>query len=403
MKTLLVLITLILLQPVNAYRGQTQYPWQFPDAIASTNEFISNEKPSLFASDDLPADRRATKETVNLYHNLKKLLKKGVMFGHQDDPAYGVGWKYEDGRSDVKDVTGDYPAVYGFELGRLELDHEVNLDSVPFNRMKTFIREAYDRGGVITISWHLNNPLTGKTAWDPAPGTVAAALPGGSKNDVYQVWLNNVADFMLSLRGKNGELIPVIFRPFHELNGNWFWWGKNNCTPEQLKQLYQFTESYLRDTKGVHNLLYAYNTDRFASADEYLERYPGDEWVDVLGFDIYQRNGGDSGNAQFISDIDKMLTSLEQIATESKKIPALTEFGYNGVPDNTWWTNVLWKGIQSHKISYALGWRNAGYYNGKPEFYVPYKDAPSAADFVKFYNEGKTFFQKDVAKEKLYK
>jgi len=403
MKTLLALTTLILLQPINSYWGQAQYPWQFRDVISSTNEFISNERPSLFAADDLPADRRATKETVNLYHNLKKLLKKGVMFGHQDDPAYGVGWKYEDGRSDVKDVTGDYPAVYGFELGRLELDHEVNLDSVPFNRMKTFIREAYDRGGVITISWHLNNPLTGKTAWDPAPGTVAAALPGGSKNDVYQVWLNNVADFMLSLRGKNGELIPVIFRPFHELNGSWFWWGKNNCTPEQLKQLYQFTESYLRDTKGVHNLLYAYNTDRFASADEYLERYPGDEWVDVLGFDIYQRNGGDSGNAQFISDIDKMLTSLEQIATERKKIPALTEFGYNGVPDNAWWTNVLWKGIQSHKISYALGWRNAGYYNGKPEFYVPYKDAPSAADFVKFYNEGRTFFQKDVAKEKLYK
>src|ERR1700748_2924917 len=85
---------------------------------------------------DQPADKKATKETIALYRNLKKLLNEGIMFGHQDDLAYGVGWKYEPGRSDIKDVTGDYPAVYGFELGRLEIDQPVNLDSVPFDKMK---------------------------------------------------------------------------------------------------------------------------------------------------------------------------------------------------------------------------------------------------------------------------
>src|SRR6187401_2729122 len=135
---------------------------------------------------ELPIDKKATKETVNLYNNLKKLLNKGIMFGHQDDLAYGVGWKHEKNRSDVKDVTGDYPAVYGWELSHLEIDHAVNLDSVPFDKMKGFIREAYDRGGVITISWHLRNPLTGKTAWGPSPGTVASILPGGEKNEIYK-------------------------------------------------------------------------------------------------------------------------------------------------------------------------------------------------------------------------
>src|SRR3954464_14820357 len=114
--------------------------------------------------DELPADRQATKETVKLYNNLKKLLKKGIMFGHQDDLAYGVGWKYEAGKSDVKEVTGDYPAVQGYELGRLELDQQVNLDSVPFDKIKGFITKTYNNGGVTTLSWHLNNPLTGKTA-----------------------------------------------------------------------------------------------------------------------------------------------------------------------------------------------------------------------------------------------
>src|ERR1700748_1084331 len=147
----------------------------------------------FLVAQDLPGDKKATKETVALYHNLKKLLSEGIMFGHQDDLAYGAEWKYEPGRSDIKDVTGDYPAIYGWELGRIEIDHPVNLDSVPFDKIKEFIREAYDRGGVITISWHLNNPLTGKTAWDPAPGSVASILPGGAKNELYKSWLDKGA------------------------------------------------------------------------------------------------------------------------------------------------------------------------------------------------------------------
>ena len=353
---------------------------------------------------DLPSDKEATKETIALYRNLKKLLNKGFMFGHQDDLAYGVGWKYDAstssaGRSDIKDVTGDYPAVYGFELGRLEIDQSVNLDSVPFDKMKNFIVTAYQRGGVITLSWHLNNPLTGQTAWNPAPGTVASILPDGEKNGLYKTWLDKVASFMLDLRGKNGEHIPIIFRPFHELNGSWFWWGKNNCTPDELKQLWHFTISYLRDVKNVHNLLYAYNTDRFSSKEEYMERYPGDEWVDVVGFDIYQRN---STNEKFIQDISQMLSTLDGIANEKNKIPALTEFGGN-LSDTSWWTGTFLKGIGNHKISYVLGWRNAGKKpGGQFEYYVPYKGHITSPDFLRFYKADKTIFQKDVSAEKLY-
>lgn len=357
----------------------------------------------VVVGNDMPSDKKATKETRALYHNLKKLLNKGFMFGHQDDLAYGVGWKYQEGRSDIKDVTGDYPAVYGWELGHLEIDKLVNLDSVPFTNMQQYIRQAYDRGGVITISWHLNNPLTGKTAWDPAEGTVASILPSGEKHELFKNWLDKVAVFLNSLKGKNDEFIPIIFRPFHELNGSWFWWGKNHCTPDELKQLWHFTVSYLRDFKNVHNLLYAFNTDRFSSKEEYLERYPGDEWADVVGFDIYQRGTGNKANEQFVLDIDKMLSTLESIALESNKIPALTEFGFGTLPDSTWWTNVFWKGLRPHRISYALGWRNAGYKGGNNyEYYVPYKGHVSSPDFLKFFNEEKTLFQRDITKENLY-
>lgn len=355
-------------------------------------------------SSNVPCDKNASKQTKNLYFNLQKLLSRGIMFGHQDDLAYGVGWKYVPGKSDVKEVTGDYPAIYGFELGRVELDHRVNIDSVPFDSMRNYIRNVYERGGVITLSWHLNNPLTGKTAWDSAPGTVTSILPGGEKNDLYKSWLDKVAAFILSLKGRSGEQIPVILRLFHELNGNWFWWGKDHCTPDEFKQLWHFTVSYLRDTKHIHQCLYAYNTDRFNSKEDYLLKYPGDEWVDVVGFDIYQRDGGEKGNARFVKDMDHMLTMIEEIGAEKKKIPALTEFGYAQVPDSSWWTNVFYKALDHHKISYALAWRNAGFNKaGDAEFYVPYKGQVSEKDFVKFSKEPNIVFQKDVSKLHLYK
>lgn len=353
----------------------------------------------LAAQLDIPIDKKATKETRNLYLNLKKLRSEGFMFGHQDDLAYGVNWKYKKRRSDIKDIIDDYPAVYGWELGNLEIDRAINLDSVPFVRMQKLIKKGYERGGVITISWHLNNPLTGKSAWDPADSTVASILPGGLKHNLFITWLDKVAIFMNRLKGNTGEFIPVIFRPFHELNGNWFWWGGKNCTPEEFKNLWMFTISYLRDKKNIHHLLYAYNTDRFSSQEEYLAKYPGNDWVDIIGFDIYQRN---SSNERFIEDIGQMLTTLDHIADTNNKISALTEFGGN-LSDSNWWTNTFLKGISNHKISYVLGWRNAGKKaDGEVEFYVPYKGQATEADFIKFYKLPETFFGKDVAGKKLY-
>ncbi len=359
----------------------------------------------LFAQgSDLPSDHKATKETINLYRNLKRIAIKGFLFGHQDDLAYGVGWKYENGRSDIHDVVDDYPALFGWELGRIEIDQPVNLDSVPFDRMKDYIQQAYDKGSVITISWHLNNPLTGKSAWEPAPGTIAAVLPGGSKHELYKSWLDKVAAFFESVKGKNGEQIPIIFRPFHELNGSWFWWGGRNASPQDLISLYRFTVTYFRDVKNIHHLLYAYNTDRFATQQEYLEKYPGDDYVDVLGFDIYQK-GDILSNDKFIAETERSLRDIESIAASKNKIAALTEFGYNKLPDSTWWTNVFYKALEHHHIAYALAWRNAGYKEREKtyEYYVPFKGDKSETDFVKFYNMDRSFFGKEIAKEKLYK
>jgi len=356
------------------------------------------------AQDDFCADKNATTETLNLYRNLKKLARKGFMFGHQDDLAYGVNWRYEKGRSDVKEVTGDYPAIYGWELGGLEANADKNIDGVPFKKMRQFIKDGYERGGVITISWHARSPFGAeKGAWDTTHGTVASILPGGSNHALYKAWLDELAKFFLSLKGSRGEAIPVLFRPFHELTGSWFWWGKNECSPGQFKILWRFTQYYLREEKKVHNLLYIYNTADFKTNNEFLERYPGDDIVDLISFDAYQYDDPLKSD-WFVKNTNFQLGLIEEIATEKDKLFALSETGYETIPYANWWTETLLKAIGQHKISYVLVWRNHGYneFMKKMHYYAPYKGHASEADFVKFYQLDNTLFEKEVAKEKLY-
>lgn len=344
----------------------------------------------------MPVDRGASWETVNLYRNMLKLQKEGLMFGHQDDLAYGVGWVYEDGRSDVKDVCGDYPAVYGWELGHLELGVPYSLDSVHFDKIRELIRITYQRGGINTISWHLRNPLTGGTAWDVSSAAVVkSVLPGGEKHDFYLGYLDKLADFLKSLKNDQGTGIPVIFRPYHEHTGSWFWWGRNLCSAEEYKSLWRMTVEYLRDTRDLHHLLYAYSTDRFSTEEEYLERYPGDDIIDMLAFDLYDRGPG------FPETLKSCAQTVSRLAAERGKIAAVSEAGGPIATQPEWWTASLLEPLRSVPLSYVLVWRNPSRGASHAPF-GPHLGNPSADDFVKFYNDPHTLFQKDITGRKVY-
>lgn len=360
---------------------------------------------ALTGEGDTPANPAATKETVNLYRNLKKLADKGFMFGHQDALAYGVNWRYEPGNSDIKTVTGDYPAVYGWDLGGLETGQENNLDGIPFKKMRQFVKDGYARGGVITFSWHARSPLAiEKSSWDTTHGTVTTILPGGTNHELYKTWLDRIAVFISSLKGSKGESIPVLFRPFHEHSGGWFWWGRTACTDFEYKTLWRFTVYYLQKEKKLNNLLWVYNTaGDFKSAEEFLQRYPGDDMVDMLSFDAYQYDDPQK-SGWYVQNVGALLKIIGGLAKEKGKLTALAETGYEAVPYPAWWTEVLLKAIGDNKISYVLVWRNHGYaqWNKKMHYYAPYKGQVSADDFQKFYELPVTLFEKDVLAEKLY-
>ena len=344
------------------------------------------------------SDKKATSETVVLYKKLHQLVEKGVLFGHQDDLAYGVNWKYENGRSDIKDVVGDYPAVYGWDIAGLEKEYSNNIDGVPFEKMKQYIQEANARGGISTISWHFDNPATGKNAWDNTPNSLQTILPGGQNHEKFTTWLDKAATFFLSLKDKKGKSIPILFRPFHELTGGWFWWGKGNCTPEEFKAAWKFTFEYLQQ-KGVHNLIYVYNTGGFNTKEDFLASYPGDNYADILSFDNYQNND-DKDGAKFIGQTQNQFKILNEIANEHHKLMAFAEAGYEAVPDPKWWTGTLSKAISGYKISYVLLWRNHGWQEKeqKMHYYAPYSGQMSEKDFIDFYKLDKTLFEKDILK-----
>ena len=350
------------------------------------------------------SDKNATPETVNLYQNLILLQEKGFLFGHQDDLAYGVKWRYEDGRSDIKDVTGDYPALYGWDLGGIEHQKSNNIDGVPFKKMKNWIKEIYDRGGVSTISWHMDNPLTMKNSWDTTPGSLRSILPNGEKHQLYLSWLDQAAQFLGNLKGSDGKKIPILYRPFHELTGNWFWWCKNNATPEEFKEIWRFTIHYLRETKKLNSLIIVYNTADFKSKEEFLEYYPGDDVVDVLSFDKYQYTNP-INDSSFITEVQNQLKIMNEVAVEHQKPMAIAETGYEQIPYENWWTKTLTEAIGNYKISFVLLWRNHGWQEQekKMHYYAPYKGQLSEKDFIEFYNSPKTFFQKDITQENIYK
>jgi mannan endo-1,4-beta-mannosidase len=206
-----------------------------------------------------PSDDSAQSATEILLEQLKAVGGNGVLFGHQDDLAYGVNWAYEPGRSDVYETAGDYPALFGWELGGIELGHSVNLDSVPFAEMREFVINGYNMGAVITFSWHPFSPLdTTKSSWDNDTEVVKHIIPGGSHHEAFKKQLDKVAAFFQSLKTKEGKQVPFIFRPWHEMDGGWFWWGSTLCTPDEFKELFRFTIEYLRDEKGL-DFLSAYS------------------------------------------------------------------------------------------------------------------------------------------------
>ena len=351
-------------------------------------------------------DKKATKETKNLYHNLKTISKEHILFGHQHALEYGHGWSNEPDRSDVKSVVGSHPAVVGIDFSGFSGQSKEKIEKEK-ERLKRNVIATYERGGITTVAWHFNNPASGGGFyWKDSVSAASMSLikEGGSHHEQYKEILKTIADFAHSVKAKNGTLAPMIFRPYHEFDGDWFWWGKKYTSREDFIAVWQFTVSYLRDNLGVHNFIYAFSPDnRFSSEEEYLERYPGDDFVDLFGMDDYGDFGRD-GKYDLDSGVKK-LKIFSDLAIRKKKLAAFTETGLESIPNANWWTGTLLKALQSEELelAYVLVWRNDAM--SPTHYYAPFPGHLSATDFIKFYEEPYTLFEENLSNvyQKNYK
>lgn len=366
-------------------------------------------------------DNEATKATADLYAYLKALGKTDkVIYGHQNDTHHKALYK-QGTNSDTKDVTGSIAGIIGMDTlsftgDELELTDEEKKEGLTLPKKAAQIdAQAAKEGAIITLSSHMPNfeivknkelvdgkyDYSGYSPNKTSGNIVSRIMPGGDLNEVYTGYLDLIAEYADELQKEN---VPVLFRPFHENNGSWFWWGGAFCDAQSYKNLFAYTVDYLRNTKNIHNFLYVYSPNGpFENDKEYLSRYPGDEYIDILAFDMYHDDPmAEASKDPWMESLKETINLVQGIADSKGKLSAVSETGIRingggmpetGNPNKTWFKDVS-DIISKSDMPYYMVWAN---FNNTDNFFAPFmandkKGHEMINEFIDYYNDKNTVF-----------
>lgn len=274
-------------------------------------------------------NRNATANTKKLYSFLKDSYGKYVITGQQCDGGIN-GNEFKA----IKNLTGDYPALLGLDM----MDYTPSRTALGTSSSAVDKAiEFHKKGGIVTFCWHWNAPTEylNSTA-NSSDGWWGGFYTKNSKFDIAKVMNGqdangkklldrDIKEIAKQLKRLEKAGVPVIWRPLHEASGGWFWWGAQG--PDAYKKLWKYLYKELTNTYGCNNLIWVYNGQ---SADW----YPGDEYVDIVGEDIYP------GYHVYDPQVSKF---KEATGYGSKtKITALTENGCIFDIDSAVSINALW-------------------------------------------------------------
>ena len=274
-------------------------------------------------------NRNATANTKKLYSFLKDSYGKYVITGQQCDGGIN-GNEFKA----IKNLTGDYPALLGLDM----MDYTPSRTAL--GASSSAVEKAIEfanKGGIVTFCWHWNAPTEylNSTA-NSSDGWWGGFYTQSSKFDIAKVMNGqdakgkklldrDIKEIAKQLKRLEKAGVPVIWRPLHEGSGGWFWWGAKGS--DAYKKLWKYLYKELTNTYGCNNLIWVYNGQ---SADW----YPGDEYVDIVGEDIYP------GNHVYDPQVSRF---KQAISYGSKtKITALTENGCIFDIDSAVSINALW-------------------------------------------------------------
>lgn len=188
----------------------------------------------------------------------------------------------------LKGTSGQYAALHGYEMGAISGQSEATMAWQRQNVVNSAINWN-KAGGIVAMTFHANLPGTSYD-WDNVKKTLSQSefdsyvTPGTKQYNNLIAELDKVAVSLKSLRDAN---VPVLWRPYHEMNGNWFWWGKKN----NFSKLWNIMYDRFVNVHKLNNLLWVWSPNApNVWSDPYALTYPGADKVDILAADIYEND-----------------------------------------------------------------------------------------------------------------
>lgn len=296
--------------------------------------------------DATPCDPKATAETKSLMKYLTSVYGKNVISGQQEIYGSGHDGNYEYEFDYIYNKTGKYPAIRGFDY--MNYNPLYGWDDGTTERIIDWTK---NRGGIATACWHINVPQDftsyklgealdwQKCTYKPTSSfKTSNCLDSSTKEYAYlMAAIDDLAEQLLRLQDAN---VPVLFRPFHEAEGNnningsgaWFWWGSSGA--EAYKGLWKLLYTTLTEKYGLHNLIWEVNLYTYANS---LQWYPGDKYVDIVAYDKYEgspSNWGTSAATSLFLSLVNYTNDTKMVAmSENDVIPDIKNITNEGA----WW------------------------------------------------------------------
>ncbi|CBX90939.1 hypothetical protein IAQ61_002409 [Plenodomus lingam] len=308
----------------NTIEIQNNWGWYLIDAITIAP---SAPRPPHNIS-TTPVNPKANADAKALLSYLGSIYGKNILSGQQDQASFD--W--------VKQNIGHTPAILGLDLmDYTDSRTSRGASSRDVEHALTFAQQ----GGIVTFVWHWGAPVglydNATQPWYRGFYTAATdfslrAALADTTNANYTLLLHDIDTIATQLLKLQDAGVPVLFRPLHEAEGAWFWWGADG--PEPCKQLWRLLYDRLTNHHNLHNLLWVWNS----VAPSW---YPGDDVVDIVSADTYTQGDHGPNSATYNALLD---------LTDDTKIVAATEIGslmeVEGLKayDAHWAWFVVWSG-----------------------------------------------------------
>ena len=314
-----------------------QKSWGFITIDTVTVSSAKKVDPSKFEVEPVLINENATDNTKKLYKYLCDSYGEVVISGQSADKEinsteFGI----------INNKTGKYPALLGLDM----MDYTPSRQDLgaSSNAVETAI-QFWEKGGIVTFCWHWNAPTEylNSTA-NSSDGWWGGFYTDKSKFDIAKVMNGedeagkaaidrDIKEIAAQLKKLEEAGVPVLWRPLHEASGGWFWWGAKGA--DAYKKLWIYLYDQLTNVYQCNNLIWVYNGQN-------PQWYPGDQYVDIIGEDIYP------GEKVYSPQSAKFVEAMS--STDTNKIVALTENGClfdidDAISVNTKWAwFMLWNG-----------------------------------------------------------